>query len=253
MLANNETGVIQPVDEIGRIAADTGVFFHIDAVQGAGKVPIDVRKIGCHLLSISGHKMHAPKGVGAMFVRSGTPVESLLVGGSHERRRRAGTENVAGIVGLGKAAELAMHSLEDGTIDRLAGLRHKLETGILRLPGTGVNGAPLNGESVPRAANTSQHLVRQPGGRGAGDRAGPEGHCGQRRIGLPLRRDRAEPRADGDGPGQDARPRQPALQHAEDGHRSGRGLRAASGAGGGGAAAGGVAGGSRDAGVKQRN
>ena len=155
MLANNETGVIQPVAEIGRIAADTGVFFHIDAVQGAGKVPIDVRKIGCHLLSISGHKMHAPKGVGAMFVRKGTPVESLLVGGSHERRRRAGTENVAGIVGLGKAAELAMHSLEDGTIDRLAGLRWKLETGILKLAGTGMNGAPLNGESVPRAANTA--------------------------------------------------------------------------------------------------
>lgn len=155
MLANNETGVIQPVEEIGRIAADTGVFFHIDAVQGAGKIPIDVRRIGCHLLSISGHKMHAPKGVGAMFVRSGTPVESLLVGGSHERRRRAGTENVACIVALGKAAELAMHSLEDGTIDRLAGLRHKLETGLLRLKGTGVNGGPTNGESVPRAANTS--------------------------------------------------------------------------------------------------
>ncbi|MGB8846942.1 MAG: cysteine desulfurase family protein [Terracidiphilus sp.] len=154
MLANNETGVIQPVAEIGRIAQDTGVFFHIDAVQGAGKVPIDVRKIGCHLLSISGHKMHAPKGVGSMFVRSGTPVESLLVGGSHERRRRAGTENVAGIVGLGKAAELAMHSLEDGTMDRLAGLRHKLETSLLRLPGTGVNGAD-NGKPVPRAANTT--------------------------------------------------------------------------------------------------
>ncbi len=150
MLANNETGVIQPVAEIGRIAADTGVFFHIDAVQGAGKVPIDVRKIGCHLLSISGHKMHAPKGVGSMFVRSGTPVESLLVGGSHERRRRAGTENVAGIVGLGKAAELAMHSLEDGTMDRLSGLRHKLETELLKLPGTGVNGG-----GVLRAANTT--------------------------------------------------------------------------------------------------
>src|SRR5579863_1426446 len=106
MLANNETGVVQPVEEIGRIAADTGVFFHIDAVQGAGKVKIDVRRIGCHLLSVSAHKMNGPKGVGAMFVRKGTPVESLLVGGSHERRRRAGTENVAGIVGLGKAAEL---------------------------------------------------------------------------------------------------------------------------------------------------
>ncbi len=116
------------------------MFFHIDAVQGAGKVPIDVRRFGCHLLSISAHKMHGPKGVGAMYVRRGTPMESLLVGGSHERRQRAGTENVAGIVGLAKAAELAMHSLEDGTIDRLAGLRDRLEAGILRLPGTGVNG-----------------------------------------------------------------------------------------------------------------
>jgi len=155
MLANNESGVVQPVEQIGKIAADTGVFFHIDAVQGAGKIAIDVRKIGCHLLSISGHKMHGPKGVGAMFVRRGTPVESLLVGGSHERRRRAGTENVAGIVGLAKAAELAMHSLEDGTIDRLAGLRSKLESEILRLPGTGVNGFAGNGSHVPRVANTT--------------------------------------------------------------------------------------------------
>jgi cysteine desulfurase len=154
MLANNETGVIQPVEQIGKIAAETGVFFHIDAVQGGGKIPIDVRKIGCHLLSISAHKMNGPKGVGAMFVRRGTPVESLLVGGSHERRRRAGTENVAGIVGLAKAAELAMHSLEDGTIDRLGGLRHKLETEILKLSGTGVNGSD-DGKYIPRVANTS--------------------------------------------------------------------------------------------------
>jgi cysteine desulfurase len=155
MLANNETGVLQPVDEIGRIAADAGVFFHIDAVQAAGKVPINVRKIGCHLLSVSGHKMHAPKGVGAMFVRRGTPVESLLVGGSHERRRRAGTENVSGIVGIGKAADLAMSSLEDGTIDRLATLRDRLEAELLRLPGTGLNGATADGRPVQRAANTT--------------------------------------------------------------------------------------------------
>ena len=155
MLANNETGVLQPVNEIGKIAADTGVFFHIDAVQGAGKVKIDVREIGCHLLSISGHKMHAPKGVGAMFVRKGTPVESLIVGGSHERRRRAGTENVPGIVALGRAAELAMHSLADGTITRLAALRDKLEAGVLALPGTGLNGALPNGKPVARAANTA--------------------------------------------------------------------------------------------------
>jgi cysteine desulfurase len=154
MLANNETGVLQPVEQIARIAAETGVFFHIDGVQGAGKVPIDVRKIGCHLFSISAHKMNGPKGVGAMFVRRGTPVESLLVGGSHERRRRAGTENVAGIVGLAKAAELAMHSLENGTIDRLAGLRHKLETALLQISGTGVNGSD-EGKYIPRVANTS--------------------------------------------------------------------------------------------------
>ena len=155
MLANNETGVLQPVEQIGKIAADTGTFFHIDAVQGAGKVKIDVRKIGCHLLSISAHKMHGPKGVGAMFVRRGTPIESLLVGGSHERRRRAGTENVAGIIGLAKAAELAMHSLADGTIDRLATLRDRLETEILRIAGTGLNGVGAEGKPVARAANTT--------------------------------------------------------------------------------------------------
>ncbi len=155
MLANNETGVLQPVAEIGKIAADTGAFFHIDAVQGAGKVKFDVRQFGCHLLSISGHKVHGPKGVGAMFVRRGTPVESLIVGGSHERRRRAGTENVPGIVGLAKAVELAMHSIEDGTITRLARLRDKLESGILALPGTGLNGAMPNGKPAPRAANTT--------------------------------------------------------------------------------------------------
>ena len=155
MLANNETGVLQAVEEIGRIAAEAGAFFHIDAVQAAGKIPLDVRRIGCHLLSISAHKMHGPKGVGALFVRRGTPLESLLVGGSHERRRRAGTENVPGIVGLGKAAELAMKSLEDGVWDRVAALRDRLETGLLRLYGTGLNGAGSDGKPVTRAANTT--------------------------------------------------------------------------------------------------
>ncbi len=155
MLANNETGVLQPVEAIGALARQAGAFFHIDAVQGAGKVPFDVRRIGCHLLSISAHKMHGPKGVGALFVRRGTPLESLIVGGSHERRRRAGTENVPGIVGLAKAAELAMHSLEDGTIDRVAALRDRLEAEILRIPGTGLNGIGPDHLPVPRAANTT--------------------------------------------------------------------------------------------------
>jgi cysteine desulfurase len=155
MLANNETGVLQPVEEIGKIAREAGIFVHIDAVQGAGKVELDVRRFGCHLLTISGHKMHGPKGVGAMFVRRGTPIEPLLVGGSHERRRRAGTENVPGIVGLARAAEAAMHSLEDGTIDRLGALRDRLEAGLLEIEGTGVNGGWDGDKRVPRVANTS--------------------------------------------------------------------------------------------------
>jgi cysteine desulfurase len=161
MLANNETGVVQPVEEIGKIAADRGMFFHIDAVQGAGKVEFDVRRFGCHLLSISAHKVHGPKGVGAMYVRRGTPIEPLMVGGSHERRQRAGTENVPGIVGLGKAAELAMESLEDGTIERLAGLRDRLEAGILELPGTRVNGRWDGERRVPRTANTTNITFEQ--------------------------------------------------------------------------------------------
>jgi cysteine desulfurase len=163
MLANNETGVLQPVEEIGKIAKEAGVYFHIDAVQGAGKVELDVRRFGCHLLSISGHKMHGPKGVGAMFVRRGTPIEPLLVGGSHERRRRAGTENVPGIVGLARAAEAAMHSLEDGTIDRLAALRDRLEAGLLEISGTGVNGAALRVAPEGRRENSPGQAQRSPG------------------------------------------------------------------------------------------
>jgi cysteine desulfurase len=156
MLANNETGVLQPVEEIGRIAAEARAFFHIDAVQGAGKVAFDVRRFGCHLCSISAHKMHGPKGVGAMYVRRGTPMEPLMVGGSHERRQRAGTENVVGIVGMGKAAELAMGSVEDGTVERVAALRDRLEAGIAQIPGTQVNGA-----GAPRVANTTNIRFQQ--------------------------------------------------------------------------------------------
>ncbi|MGC9224530.1 MAG: cysteine desulfurase family protein [Terracidiphilus sp.] len=150
MLANNETGVLQPVEEIGKIAAGASAFFHIDAVQGAGKIEFDVDRFGCHLCSISAHKMHGPKGVGAMYVRRGTPLEPLMVGGSHERRQRAGTQNVPGIVGLGKAAGLAMEKLADGTNERIAALRDRLEMGILRIAGTAINGA-----GAPRVANTT--------------------------------------------------------------------------------------------------
>lgn len=142
MTANNETGVIQPVEEIGRIAREADVWFHTDAVQAISKMPVNTQAIGCDLLSISGHKFHAPQGTGVLFVRRGTQLEPLFFGGTHERQRRAGTENVAGIVGLGKAAELAAQSLTNGTLERLAALRDRLEAGVLaRVEGSGVNSA----------------------------------------------------------------------------------------------------------------
>jgi cysteine desulfurase len=151
MMANNETGAIQPVSEIGRIAAEADIYFHTDAVQAAGKLPIDVQTLRCDLLSISGHKMHAPQGTGILYVRRGTKLEPLFFGGSHERQRRAGTENLPGIVGLGKAAELARTSLTDGTMDKIAALRDRLEQSILnRVDETGVNGG-----AVARVANTT--------------------------------------------------------------------------------------------------
>ena len=151
MMANNETGVLQPVEEIGRIAAEADVYFHTDAVQAAGKVPIDVKRIGCDLLSISGHKMHAPQGIGALYVRKGTLLQPLFYGGSHERSRRAGTENVPAIVALGKAAEIAAHGLTDGSVRQLAALRDRMESGVL----AAVSAAAVNGAGAPRVPNTS--------------------------------------------------------------------------------------------------
>ena len=151
MMANNETGVLQPVEEIGKIAAEADVYFHTDAVQAAGKVPIDVKRLGCDLLSISGHKMHAPQGVGALYVRKGTILQPMFYGGSHERSRRAGTENVPGIIGLGKAAELAREALERGELARMSAMRDHIEQRILsEVEATGVNGA-----GAPRVPNTT--------------------------------------------------------------------------------------------------
>jgi cysteine desulfurase len=148
MMANNETGVLQPVEEIGKIAAEADVYFHTDAVQAAGKVQICVQAIACALLAISGHKLHAPQGVGALYIRKGTALEPMLYGGRHERSRRAGTENVPGIVGLGKAAELSRAKLERG--DGLAVLRDRLERLLLQIDACGVNGA-----GAPRVPQTS--------------------------------------------------------------------------------------------------
>ena len=151
MMANNETGVLQPVEEIGKIAAEANVLFHTDAVQSAAKVPIEVRQIGCDALSISGHKIHAPQGVGALYVKKGTRIQPLFHGGRHERSRRAGTENVPGIVGLGKAAELAKLALERGDAQKMAEMRDRLQQGILAQ----VDDARINGEGAPRVLNTT--------------------------------------------------------------------------------------------------
>jgi cysteine desulfurase len=151
MMANNETGVLQPVDEVGKIAAEAQVLFHTDAVQAAAKVPIDVRRIGCDALSISGHKIHAPQGVGAMYLKKGTRIQPLFHGGRHERSRRAGTENVPGIVGLGTAAQLAKESLDRGDDKRMAPMRDRLEQGIL----AHVDEAGVNGQGAPRVPNTT--------------------------------------------------------------------------------------------------
>jgi cysteine desulfurase len=151
MMANNETGVLQPVAEIGKIAAEADVYFHTDAVQAAGKVPIDVKRLGCDLLSISGHKLHAPQGVGAIYVRKGTILQPMFYGGSHERSRRAGTENVPGIIGLGKAAELATEALERGDLEQMATMRDQIEQKIL----SEVEATGVNGEGAPRVPNTT--------------------------------------------------------------------------------------------------
>ncbi len=150
MHANNELGTVQPLEEIGRLAKEADVYFHTDAVQSAGKIPIDVNALHVDLLSISGHKLYAPKGIGALYVRGGTRLRQLLYGGHHQRGFRPGTENVAGIVGLGKAAEIARKSLVEDA-QRISVLRDRLEQGLLhRVPQSRVNAA-----SAPRTPNTA--------------------------------------------------------------------------------------------------
>ncbi|HLZ42548.1 MAG TPA: cysteine desulfurase family protein [Candidatus Sulfotelmatobacter sp.] len=151
MMANNETGALQPLEEISRIAAEAGVLFHTDAVQAAGKVPIDVKRIGCDALTISGHKIHAPQGTGALFVKKGTQLRPMFHGGRHERSRRPGTENVPGIVGLGKAAELAVAGFSRGDDQKVAAMRDRLQQGILAQ----VDEAVVNGDGAPRVPNTT--------------------------------------------------------------------------------------------------
>ena len=150
MHANNELGTVQPLEEFGRIAAKADVYFHTDAVQSAGKIPIDVNAMSLDLLSLSGHKIYAPKGIGALYVRGGTRLRQLLYGGHHQRGFRPGTENVAGIVGLGKAAEIARKSLAVDA-QRVSALRDQLQQGLL----DSVPQSRVNGGAAPRTPNTT--------------------------------------------------------------------------------------------------
>jgi cysteine desulfurase len=154
MFANNETGVIQPIAELSAIAHAAGALFHTDAVQASGKLPLDLSANGplkdVDLLTLSGHKIYAPKGIGALFVRRNVRLAPMFHGGTHERQRRAGTENVAGIVGLGKAAELAVSWLTTEGPGQLNALRDRFEQGILAQ----VDESGVNGEGAPRVSNT---------------------------------------------------------------------------------------------------
>jgi cysteine sulfinate desulfinase/cysteine desulfurase-like protein len=158
MLANNEVGTIQPIRNLARIAGDREIPFHTDAVQAAGKITIDVEDLGVDLLTLSGHKYHGPKGVGVLYVRKGVRLEALVHGGRQEGGLRAGTENVAAIVGMGKASELAIHNLRE--CDGIGQLRDRLESGIRsRIPE-----ASLNGHESKRLPNTLNMTL--PGIRG---------------------------------------------------------------------------------------
>lgn len=143
MFANNEIGTIMPIAEIGAVCREKGVLFHTDAVQAVGHLPIDVKAMNIDMLSLSGHKFHGPKGVGVLYMRKGLKLPSLMVGGAQERTRRAGTENVAGIVGLGKALELATANMDE-TAARITLMRDRLIKGILEIPETRLNGHPKN-------------------------------------------------------------------------------------------------------------
>ena len=150
MMANNETGVIYPIEEIAAICRAKGVPFHTDAVQTPGKLKLDVKAMKVDFLSLSAHKLHAPKGIGLLYVRKGVSFQPYVMGGGQEQGRRGGTENVANIVAFGKAAEIAMASLE-GNLDRIRALRDRMEGGIM----DAIDGVTRNGAKEPRLANTS--------------------------------------------------------------------------------------------------
>ena len=161
MHANNEIGTIQPIEEIGKTAEEADVYFHSDGVQSTGKIFVDVRKLKVDLYSMSSHKIHGPKGIGALFVKKGTILKPTMTGGGHERNRRSGTENVAGIVGFGEAARLALEGLKT-EMPRVRELRDRLEAGLR----SRIEFMHVNGESAPRLPNTSNIMVDYAEGEG---------------------------------------------------------------------------------------
>ena len=161
MHANNEIGTVQPIAEIGKIATDADVYFHSDGVQATGKIPVDVKALGVDLYSISAHKIHGPKGVGALFVKKGTTLKPTMTGGGHERNRRSGTENVAGIVGFGEAARLAREGLIN-EMPRVRAMRDRLESGLK----SQIEFIHVNGEDAPRLPNTTNVMVDYAEGEG---------------------------------------------------------------------------------------
>jgi cysteine desulfurase len=150
MAANNETGVIQPISEIGTIARQKGIIFHTDAVQAVGKISVHVENLSVDLLSVSAHKFHGPKGVGALYIRDQTPLSPVLTGGHHGHNLRAGTENIPGIVGLAEALSIATRN-QSATVQTLSNLRDRFESTILRK----IDGVQINGANAPRVPNTS--------------------------------------------------------------------------------------------------
>ncbi|GAA0107237.1 cysteine desulfurase NifS [Clostridium tertium] len=157
MFANNEIGTIQPVKEIGEICRERKVLFHTDAVQAIGNIPVDVKEMNIDLLSLAGHKVYGPKGIGALYIRKGVRIDNLIHGGGQERARRAGTENTASIVGLGKAIELATESLEEHN-KKITKLRDRLIDGLLKVPHTRLNG-PRGEKRLPGNANITFEFI----------------------------------------------------------------------------------------------
>lgn len=157
MFANNEIGTIQPIKEIGEICREKKVLFHTDAVQAVGNVPIDVKEMNIDLLSLAGHKVYGPKGIGALYIRKGVRIDNLIHGGAQERNRRAGTENIASIVGIGKAMEIAENNLKEHT-EKLTKLRDRLIDGLLKIPYTTLNG-PRGEKRLPGNVNVRFQFI----------------------------------------------------------------------------------------------